>query len=179
MVEETKSPWNSLERAKLAVSAITPILVLALGIIINNSVKEGERSTALRSEIYKTVGGDLNDIYCYLSFIGGWKDLTPVDVIARKRAVDKAMFTYRPFFSKELFSTYERFMDEAFAPYGSPGTDARIRSDIETPDGDRRKHGTKGWESSWEDRFTKERNKDAQREAYTRFLEQMARDLKL
>ena len=179
MAEETKSPWNSLEKAKLAVSAITPILVLVLGIIINNSVKESERSTGLRSEIYKSVGGDLNDIYCYLSFVGDWKDLTPMDVIARKRAVDKAIFTYRPFFSKELLSTYEQFMTEAFVPYGAPGTDARIRSDIETPDGDRRKHGTKGWRPAWEDRFTKERNKDAQREAYSRFLQQMARDLRL
>ncbi len=179
MTVENKSPWNSLEKAKIAVSAITPILVLTLGIIINNSVKEGERSTALRSEIYKTVGGDLNDIYCYLSFVGGWKEMTPIDIIARKRAVDKAMYTYRPFFSKELFSTYERFMAEAFKPYGGAGKDARIRSDIETPDGDRRIHGTKGWDASWEDRFTNERNKEAQREAYTRFLEQMARDLRL
>ena len=179
MTVENKSPWNSLEKAKIAVSAITPILVLTLGIIINNSVKEGERSTALRSEIYKNVGGDLNDIYCYLSFVGGWKEMTPIDIIVRKRAVDKAMYTYRPFFSKELFSTYERFMAEAFKPYGRPGKDARIRSDIETPDGDRRIHGTKSWDSSWEDRFTNERNKDAQREAYTKFLEQMARDLRL
>ncbi len=88
MAEETKSPWNSLEKAKLAVSAITPVLVLAMGIVINNSVTEGQRSTALRSEIYKNVGGDLNDIYCYVFLVGGWKDLTPIDIIARKRAVE-------------------------------------------------------------------------------------------
>lgn len=113
-----ESPWNSLEWVKLVVSCLTPLLVLILGIVINNSVKEAERSTGLRSEIYKTVGGDLNDIYSYLAFVGGWKDLSPIDVISRKRSVDKAMYTYKPFFSKELFATYERFMSEAFSTYG-------------------------------------------------------------
>ncbi|VWX62910.1 conserved hypothetical protein [Burkholderiales bacterium 8X] len=173
------SPWTSLEKAKLAVSILTPLLVLVLGIVINNSVKSAERATGLRSEIYKTVGGDLNDIYSYLSFVGGWKELTPAHVIARKRAVDKAMYTYKPFFSKKLFATYERFMQEAFAPYGGAGQDARIRSDLSTQDGDRRQHTSKGWDPAWEDRFTKERNKAAQREAYDQFLEQLAYDLKL
>lgn len=172
------SSWNSLEIAKLVASLITPVLVLILGIVINNSIKSADRATALRSEIYKTVGGDLNDIYSYLAFVGRWKELTPVEVIDKKRAVDKAMYTYRPFFSDELFHTYETFMNEAFRPYGGAGKDARIRSDISTGDGDRKIHGRE-WQVDWEDRFTKERNKSAQREAYNAFLEQLARDLAL
>lgn len=169
--------WTSLECAKLVVSGVTPLLVLVFGVVINNAIRSGERSSALRSEIYKAISGDLNDIYCYLSFVGGWKDLTPMDMVARKRAVDKAMFTYRPFFSVELFATYDRFMAAAFEPYAGAGKDARIRSDLVTPDGDRRKHGKYRWKREWEGRFTKERNKDAQRLAYTDFLKQMARDL--
>jgi hypothetical protein len=179
MQDERKSVWNGLEIAKLVVSAVTPILLLVLGVIINSSINEAQRASTLRSDIYKTVGGDLNDIYSYISFVGSWKELTPVEVIARKRTVDKAMFTYRPFFTNELFETYQQFMSEAFALYGGAGTDARIRSDIETPDGNRRVHSTKGWDKSWDDRFTKERNKAAQRQAYERFLEQLARDLNL
>lgn len=175
----TTSPWNSLEKAKLAVSLLTPLLVLILGIIINGSVKTAERSTSLRSEIYQKVGEDLNDIYSYISFVGNWKELTPLDVIRKKRAVDKAMYTYRPFFSEELFSTYLKFMNEAFASYGGAGTDARIRSEIKTKDGDRQKDSTKPWEPLWEDRFSKESNKSAQQEAYDLFLERLARDLKL
>ncbi|PKD39129.1 hypothetical protein CWO84_15480 [Methylomonas sp. Kb3] len=171
-------PWESLEIAKLGVSLVTPVLVLILGIIINNSIKTSERATALRSEIYKTVGGDLNDIYSYLAFVGCWKEMTPLEIIAKKRAVDKAMYTYKPFFSNELFHTYETFMEEAFAPYGGSGKDARIRSDISTADGDRQSH-SKEWEVEWGDRFTKERNKLAQDQAYNRFLEQLARDLAL
>lgn len=172
-------PWTSLETARLLVSILTPLLVLVLGIVINHSVKTAERSTGLRSEVYKSVGGDLNDIYSYIAFVGGWKELTPVDVIARKRSVDKAMYTYRPFFSKQLFDTYARFMDEAFADYGDPGQDARIRSDIVTQDGDRRRHARHAWDPEWEMRFTGERNKTAQRQAYEDFLAQLARDLKL
>lgn len=172
------SSWNSVEIAKLAVSLVTPVLVLVLGIVINNSIKSGERATALRSEIYKTIGGELNDIYSYLAFVGRWKDMTPPEIIAKKRIVDKAMYTYRPFFTDELFSTYETFMEEAFKPYGGAGKDASIRSDIATGDGDRRIHG-KEWQAEWENRFTKERNKADQREAYDRFLAQLARDLAL
>lgn len=174
----SESPWSSLEIAKIAVSLITPVLVLILGIAINNSIKTAERSTSLRSEIYKTVGGDLNDIYSYLAFVGGWKDFTPIEIIEKKRSVDKAIYTYKPFFSNELFSTYQQFMNEAFAAYGGAGNDARIRSDIKTSDGDRTIH-SKEWKAEWEDRFTKERNKQAQMEAYNHFLEQLARDLKL
>ena len=172
------SPWNSLEVVKVMAALITPVLVLILGVTINNSVKEAERSSSLRSEIYKTIGGDLNDIYSYLAFVGGWKEITPLEIIEKKRAVDKAIYTYRPFFSDELFKTYQKFMNEAFTAYGEPGKDARIRSDLKTNDGDRAIHSTE-WKAEWEDRFTKERNKLEQRQAYNDFLEQLARDLKL
>ena len=116
--------YSNLDIARLAIDALTPILVLVLGILVTSSLKKGERSTDLRSEIYKTIGMDLNDIYCYLSFVGGWKELSPIDVIARKRSVDRAIFTYRPFFSEELFLTYQKFMHESFKPYGGAGVDA-------------------------------------------------------
>lgn len=172
------SPWTSLEIAKLAISTLTPLLVLVLGIRINNSVKASERSSSLRSDIYKAVGGDLNDIYSYLAFVGGWKYLTPAQVIERKRAVDKAMYSYKPFFSQELFATYDRFMHEAFAPFGGAGEDARVRSDISTEDGNRRLFATP-WLPVWEDCFTQECNKLEQRKAYDQFLKQLARDLKV
>ena len=62
--------------------------------------------------------------------------------------------------------------------FGGAGKDVRIRSDIKTGDGDRTIH-SKEWKPEWEERFTKERNKKEQREAYSHFLEQLARDLKL
>ena len=46
------SVWNSLEEGKLAVSILTPVSVLVLGIIINKSIQASERSTSLRSDIY-------------------------------------------------------------------------------------------------------------------------------
>lgn len=172
------SPWNSLEVAKVIASFTTPILVLVLGIFINNSIKDSERSTSFRSKIYETIGKDLNDIYSYLTFVGSWKEITPPEIIAKKRAMDKAMYTYRPFFSEELFSTYEKFMSEAFAPYGAAGKDARIRSGIKTDDGDRTIHSVE-WKPEWEERFTKEHKNGEQRTAYNDFLKQLARDLNL
>lgn len=173
-----ESTWNGFEILKIAISATTPILVLILGIKINNSIKRAERSTALRSEIYKGIGAHLNDIYAYLNFVGSWKELTPPQIIAHKRVVDKTMYTYKPFFSNELFKTYERFMNEAFSTYQAAGTDARIRSKITTKNGDRRT-STAMWKQNWENCFTDERNQQAQRIAYDDFLAQLARDLGL
>lgn len=75
-------------------------------------------------------------------------ELTPADVLGRKHSVDKAMYTFKPFFSKELFGTYETFMRQAFGPLVKPGADPQIRSDISTDDGDRRAQTLKGWDIS-------------------------------
>ena len=119
------SAGNTLEAAKLFASLVTPVLVLILGIVINNSVKAAERSMSLRSELYKTIGGELNDIYSYLSFVGGWKELTPAEVIARKRAVDKAMYTYKPFSlkssSKRTLSSCMKHSSCTTRPERTPG----------------------------------------------------------
>lgn len=178
MANGKSTPWNSLEITKVIISALTPLLLFTLGILINSSVKTEDRSIALRSEIYRTIGGDLNDIYCYIAFVGNWKELTPNEVIAKKRAADRTMYTYRPFFSQELFDRYETFMNEAFAPFSEAGKDARIRADIESANGDRRKHSAKGWDASWEDRFV-HGDRTAQQEAYFRLLQQLKADLKL
>ncbi|WP_314407137.1 hypothetical protein [Pseudomonas kuykendallii] len=89
------------------------------------------------------------------------------------------MHTYKPFFSEELFSTYNAFMREAFSTYGAAGTNARIRSEIENGNGSRRLHNEHGWKPEWEYCFTEEENSAAQLESYNRFLTQLARDLKL
>lgn len=175
MVEPT---WNSLELVKIIVSSATPLLLLILGIKINNTIKRAERSTQLRSDIYKDIGADLNDIYAYLNFVGSWKELTPLEIIKKKRSIDKTMYTYKPFFTSDLFEKYNRFMSEAFSIYQFAGSNARIRSKITTHNGDRKMH-TVGWDSSWETCFTDERNEQAQRVAYDDFLKQLALDLGL
>ena len=59
------------------------------------------------------------------------------------------------------------------------GQDAKIRSDISTQVGDRRAHCSKIWEDAWKHQFTKECDDMAQQVAYEKFMEQLARDLKL
>lgn len=174
-----RSPWNAFEITKLIVSTLTPILVLVLGIVINNSIKSAERSSDLRSKIYEKVGGDINDIYCYLAFVGDWKNMTPLNVIEKKRSVDRSMHVYKPFFSKELFATYQEFIDASFRTWQKAGTDAKIRSPIKSDDGNRVEDAP-GWLPAWETRFTGEtEQKQIQTDTYNRFLEQLARDLKL
>ena len=175
MSESQKPIWNSLEVAKLAVSAMTPILVCILGVSINSSIK----TVDLRREIYKEVGSSLNDIYCYTAFIGQWKELTPLDVLARKRRVDAAIYTYKPFFSKALLTAYNNYMEASFATYGEAGSDAQIQSAVVTADGDRTRHSLRSWDPLWEKRFTQKENRAQQQITYDAFIGQLAKDLNL
>lgn len=143
-------------------------------------MKTGERSVALRSDVYKNIGGNLNDIHSYLNFFGSWKELKPDDVIKRKREIDRQMYTYEPFFTKKMFETYKLYMNAAFLPYArEPGKDAKIRSVIESIDGNRRVHGPKPWQDEWTSAFTNEDNRAKQNAAYQDFLAQLKKDLKL
>jgi hypothetical protein len=174
--KKDKSPWNSLEWAKLLMSTLTPIAVLVIGIMISSNMKETERLGGLRVDIYRQIGGDIQDIYCYLAFVGNWKEQTPLNVIEHKRSLDRTMYTYQPLFSTRLFEAYQKFIGEAFATWQGAGQDARIRSAVATVRGDRAVHIAE-WKPEWAQRFTGEDNKMKQEMALKDFMQQLAVDL--
>jgi hypothetical protein len=46
-------PWNSLEIAKLAVAALTPILLLALGYMVSRATRRSETLIESRLKLYE------------------------------------------------------------------------------------------------------------------------------
>jgi len=137
--------WTSLEAAKLAVASLTPLAVLALGLLVSRSTRRmeslqhaNETVVAQRLEVFGQVSPKLNQLLCFVAFVGRWKELTPADALTIKRDVDDVMHINRWLFSDPLFATYEAFMGRLFAMYASVDGDAPIRARISSELGDRR-----------------------------------------
>jgi len=137
--------WTSLEAAKLAVASLTPLAVLALGLLVSRSTRRmeslqhaNETVVAQRLEVFGQVSPKLNQLLCFVAFVGRWKELTPADALTIKRDVDDVMHINRWLFSDPLFATYEALMGRLFAMYASVDGDAPIRARISSELGDRR-----------------------------------------
>lgn len=83
-----------------AVSAVSvPIVVAVIGYKLNQRLKLYEASQWRNQELIKArlqyfdqLAPMLNDLMCYLTFVGRWKELTPPDVIALKRDIDRLFY---------------------------------------------------------------------------------------
>lgn len=120
-----------IEYAKLLASLITPMVILVLGIWVKRIAIEYERRISLndriiekRVNIYEMIGKDLK--YVFLIQVGQWKELTPMEVIKKKRNVDKIMYINRPYWSDSAFDSYTAFMAAGFETWTGVGEDAKI-----------------------------------------------------
>ena len=82
------SPWTSLEVAKLVAGLITPAVLAGFGIYIHRVTKRFEhlqwRSQKLiesRLKVYDDLAPQLNDLLCYFTYVGCWKELGPPAVV--------------------------------------------------------------------------------------------------
>jgi hypothetical protein len=130
-----KPVWNSLEWAKISVGVLTPAVILIFGHQLTSSREETSAETAKyvqvvkkRVELWDKSANSLNDVYCYFLYVGPWKSLSPVDIINRKRELDRIVYANRPFFSDRFFRHYQAFMDSAYEPYRGWGKDAALRT---------------------------------------------------
>ena len=149
------SPWNSLELVKLVVSGATPLLVLLLGLLINRQLKRFEylqwtsqKVVEKRLTIYSDLVPILNDLLCYFTYVGCWKELTPPEVVKLKRAADRIVYVNAALFSGDFPRIYNEFINHCFHTYSDWGHDARLRTMSE-----RRQEAHKEWVSEWNSCF--------------------------
>ena len=138
--------WTGYEYATLAVTALTPITVAGLGFFVARTGRRLERvqwanQTVItrRLEIFGQVAPKLNQLLCFATFVGGWKEIDPLKAISLKREIDETMYASRVLFSDQLFAAYQDFMAALFAMYATTDADAHLRAPIATRWGDRRK----------------------------------------
>jgi hypothetical protein len=192
-MELVSNPWNSLEIVKLIISAATPIIVAILAFQFNHLIKKREKMQwtnqkiiEKRIEFYDLIVPELNDLLCYYSFIGNWKDLLPKDIIAKKRLLDKKVNIYAPLFSEEVLIKYNSFINLCFDSFTGWGHDAKIKSTFK-----RRKQCNPNWSDEWDDYFSSDyikRHKEDKtikkdiesiREQYLSLLENLKTDLEI
>jgi hypothetical protein len=153
------SEWNGLAIATLAVAAVTPLTVAAVGYYFARASQRLEHvqwanQTVItrRLEIFSQVAPWLNQLLCFATFVGRWKEIQPLEAIGLKRKLDEAMYANRLLFSDGLFDAYREFMAAMFAMYATVGADAHLRAPIDSQWGDRR--GLGWWEKEMEILFS-------------------------
>ena len=184
-----KSVWNSLEVAKLIVGIAMPIALAIFGVMtkdalqysqakITEALKEKEHHLILdreliskRASIYEEIRIPLNNIYCYIEEVGGYKSMTPASITQDRRFLHKTMHTQRAYWSPETFNLYLKYMDkEAFITWQGVNKDALIR------DNPGQKTSLSSWQDSWENRFGGPQSVDHE-VTYNALLDSIAVDL--
>jgi hypothetical protein len=144
--------WNSLEIVKLVTSVLTPIAIVVLGIYVHRVTKRFEdsqwRSQKLvekRIAIYDNLAPLFNDLLCYYTYVGSWKELRPTDIISLKRKLDRQIYLAAPLFTISFFDACQNFQGLCFQTYGAWGMDARLRTMW-----GQRKEFQPEWHDDWE-----------------------------
>ncbi len=139
------SSWTSLQIATLAVAALTPVTVAGLGVLFARTSRRIEQVqwanqtvVTRRLDIFAQLAPGLNQLLCFATFVGGWKDIQPRQAITIKRQLDETMYANRVLFSGPLFTAYHQFMTTLFAMYATTDADAHLRAPIESRWGNRR-----------------------------------------
>lgn len=137
-------------------SVITPFVVAAIGFLLSRQIKRVEARQwrnqeliAARLGYYREIAEPVNDLMCYFTFIGTWKELSPPQVIDRKRSLDRTFHTLAPFFSVEVARSYDEFMGLCFETFGTWGADATLKTSFRR----RRDVSHDVWRPEWESMF--------------------------
>ena len=87
----------------------------------------------------------LNDIYCYFTYQGDWRTMSPDDATAAKRTSDRVVFSNFFLWSKEFLEAYEEYTRTAFLEHRGEGRQFLFRTSVA-----RHRENPK-WEDSWYD----------------------------
>ena len=178
------SPWNTLQVATLAVATLTPLTVAAVGFYFARAGQRLEHTqwanqtvVTRRLEIFSQVAPWLNQLLCFATFVGRWKEIQPGQAIGLKRDLDETMYANRLLFSDDLFEAYRDFIAALFAMYATTGADALLRAPIDSKWGDRR--DLPWWEQPMENLFSAGNASSTEeiQAAYDQLAEQFREDL--
>jgi hypothetical protein len=152
-----------MEIAKLVVAALTPLSVALIGVMLAISTRRVERSRWLnqkliekRIELLSGALPELNDLYCYFCWVGGWASFSPADMLQHKRDLDRLFHANRAFFTAGALAAYARFAEALFKTYAEPGVGARLRTGPVARHGFRTNAYPGGWEQIWDLMFADE-----------------------
>ncbi len=158
-----------LEKWKLLLSGLTPVILGMLTYVVNNAIQERgallkreEQVLAEKQRVYGEMGKKLNIIYCYVKDVGDYRSYTPGSIVEMKRECDRQFYTYRPYWNQQTERRYADFMNAAFQTYNGAGIPARINTSkaekVAAYDFDKLT-----WNTSWDTYFTERADPDITR----------------
>lgn len=178
-VKTQEPPKTWTDQARLGADLLGPLVAAVFGIWVMKLTKRIEQNQwrnqkliEKRIAIWDEIGPIVNDIYCYCKRIGSWKEMTPKDIIAKKRIADKAADISRPYFSDQFFWAYKNFTGATFVPYQAHGTDAKIRSVLWE-----HRNASRAWQEGWDLLFSEDFDLDTLESAYEQIVRQVQHEL--
>lgn len=145
--------WTSLEIVKLVVAAATPLLVFALGVIVTRAARRledaqwaGRKLIERRLELYDEMAPLLNDLLCFFTLRGHFRDIAPRGALETKRKADQLFFVSRHLMEEGFGTYYLAFIDACFKHYAGTGRDALLRASVEQQ---RLERGAAAWDDTW------------------------------
>lgn len=153
--------WSDVIQSLAAL--LVPVVVVYAGWMIAGRQRKSEELLKARVSYYRATIADLNTLMCYMTFIGGWRDISPPEVIALKRRLDQAMNCAGPLFSPAVLTAYEALLKLCFKTFGDWGKDAEIISNAFQ----RRRCWIRKdkWDPTWDNYFTMDERDDVTSES--------------
>ncbi len=174
--------WNSLEVVKIIVGILSPITVVIIGFWINSHLKNIDHSLWMNQKvierrlmIFDEMAPSLNDLLCYFTYIGLWKDRTPNQIVHLKRKLDQIAYVNYPLFSTGFLERYNSLIDLCFETYTGWGSDAKLRTKYSR----RKKAFSTEWRESWESHFSSKKTPETKKveEEYLKLMSFFSNEL--
>jgi hypothetical protein len=147
--------WSSLEVAQLVVSAVTPVVVVGLGVVVSRAARRLEQADwanrvliQRRLDLYDDMAPLFNDLYCFFRFVGHFREIDPPGAIERKRKLDRIFYINRFLLTDEATGHYLEFMNSCFRTYTGTGQNVKLRG---VPIQHSRQRGD--WDTAWDTHF--------------------------
>lgn len=158
------NPWNTLEAAKLLVGILIPLSIVWLGWYLTQYLRQFEQQMGhsfwanqklieRRLQLYDDMSPLLNRLLCFYTWTGYWKDISPKDVLEARSQLDKMVNIYLHLLGDPFFTEYRKFLDMLIVPSPGAGVDAKLRSNIRGPYGDRTLDSNYEWDNRWDALF--------------------------
>jgi hypothetical protein len=173
--------WNWLEVARLSAGLLTPVAVGFLGVYLNRVSKrfemrqwQSQKLTEKRLAIYDELAPTFNDLLCFFTYVGSWRDINPPVVVSWKRVIDKKVNLASPLFSPEFHAACNALIAACYKTFNAWGQDPKLKTQFS-----RRKEHRAEWNAEWEDCFAPNDAIDprAVQDAYRNVMQIFARDI--
>jgi len=173
--------WNSLVITQLAVSALTPVIIMALGVYIHRVTKhfehkqwQSQKLIEKRIQIYDELAPLFNNLLCYYTYVGYWKEPAPEDIVKLKRTIDKKVHLAQPLFSSDFFTICNKMQDLCYETHNGWGEDATLKTAFDR----RRDAAGANWREACEHCFSKTISNIADiKDTYRQLMEVFAKNI--